>query len=218
MSEAQFVSRKHISIVAAVLAFQALLSYTAGGENVPLLRPLSEFPGQVAQWKQIRESVIEQEVRDVLRADDILSRVYSRPDGIYAGFFVAYFRSQRTGQAPHSPQNCLPGSGYVPSRIGTIRVDIPGRAQPAEINRYVVAKGDEKSVVLYWYQSRDRMVAGEFSAKFWLVADSIRYRRSDTALVRIVVPVGPAGEEAATEAALDLVRSSSPNLREFLPS
>ena len=66
---------------------------------------------------------------------------------------------------------------------------MPGRSEPIRSNRYVVAHGDEKSVVLYWYQSHNRVIASELAAKFWLVADSIKYHRSDSSLVRVVVPV-----------------------------
>ena len=54
------------------------------------------------------------------------------------------------------------------------------------VNRYVVEHGEDKSVTLYWYHSHNRVIASEFSAKFWAVADSIRYHRSDTALVRVM--------------------------------
>ncbi|HWQ56505.1 MAG TPA: EpsI family protein, partial [Bryobacteraceae bacterium] len=66
---------------------------------------------------------------------------------------------------------------------------VPGHGN-IQINRYMVSRGEERSLVLYWYQSRGRTIANEYSAKFWLVADSIRYHRSDTALIRVVVPVG----------------------------
>jgi EpsI family protein len=215
-----FLKSRPSRVLTLVLAVQAILFYTLSrGEAVSLALPLSGFPSQVGGWTLATEGVIEKEIRDVLRADDILNRVYTDADGRQsASLFVAYFKTQRTGQTPHSPQNCLPGSGWTPSRIGFIRIDLPDRPQPIEINRYIVAKGESKSLVLYWYQSRDRVIAREFSAKFWLVADSIRYRRSDTALVRVVVPVSSAGEEAATEAAVGLVRSFFPVLRQYLPS
>jgi hypothetical protein len=43
------------------------------------------------------------------------------------------------------------------------------------------------------------VVASEYWAKIFLVLDSIRYNRSDTALVRVVVPL-PSGYEAEAEA------------------
>ena len=84
---------------------------------------------------------------------------------------------------------------------------VPGRAEPIAINRYLTARGDEKSVTLYWYQSHDRIIAGEFTAKFWLIADSIRYHRSDTSLVKIVVPVRDGDADAATKTAIEFVKA-----------
>jgi hypothetical protein len=40
-------------------------------------------------------------------------------------------------------------------------VALPGRTEPIEVNRYIIQRGDTKSLVLYWYQSRDRAVASE---------------------------------------------------------
>ena len=137
----------------------------------------------------MREGVIEQEEKDVLRADDYLTRQYAASPGKSPSLFVAYFQSQRAGQTPHSPKNCLPGSGWTWSVSDTIRVDIAGRGQPIEINRYIVSKGDDHAVVLYWYQSRDRVVASEYRAAAFTAWDALRYNRTDTELVRVVAPV-----------------------------
>jgi EpsI family protein len=158
-------------------------------EVLPPSKPLSALPTIVGEWRMLREGVIEQDEKDVLRADDYLTRNYAAPSGEIASLFVAYFRSQRAGQTPHSPKNCLPGSGWTWSVSGTIRVNIRGRAQPIEINRYVVSKGDEHAEVLYWYQSRDRVVASEYRAAAFTAWDALRYNRTDTELVRVVTPV-----------------------------
>ena len=50
---------------------------------------------------------------DVLRADDTLNRIY-RLRAASSYLFIAYFKTQRYGQSPHSPKNCLPGSGWEP--------------------------------------------------------------------------------------------------------
>jgi EpsI family protein len=205
---------------------------------VPLSRPLAEFPtdilGQRADWRMVREGVIEQEDKDVLRADDYLTREYAASGGgsvsgdpvsggsvsggrVSGGpvsrggsvnLFVAYFRSQRTGQTPHSPKNCLPGSGWAWSVADIVRIDIAGR-QPIDINRYIVSKGERHAVVLYWYQSRDRVVASEYRAAIFTAWDALRYNRSDTELVRVVAPV--------TEAGVEFIRAAFSDLRRFLP-
>jgi EpsI family protein len=158
-------------------------------ETIPQSRSLSELPRSIGEWRMLREGVIEQDEKDVLRADDYLTREYAASGGKEASLFVAFFRSQRAGQTPHSPKNCLPGSGWTWSVADTIRVNIPGRAQPIEINRYIVAKGREHAVVLYWYQSRDRVVASEYRAAAFTAWDALRYNRTDTELVRVVTPI-----------------------------
>ena len=164
-------------------------------EWTPASRPLSEFPTVVGAWRMVREGAMDPDERQVLRADDYLVRRYDAPGGQSANLFVAYFKSQRAGQTPHSPKNCLPGSGWTWSMADSIRVAIAGRAQRIEINRYVVSKGDEHAVVLYWYQSHGRVVASEYKAAAFTAWDALRYNRSDTELVRVVAPVTESGVE-----------------------
>jgi len=71
--------------------------------------------------------------------------------------------------------------------------------------------------VLYWYQSRNRIIAGEFAAKFWLIADSIKYHRSDSSLVKVVVPVRNDNADAATKTAIEFVQSVFPAIARQLP-
>ena len=182
-------------------------------ERIPQSRPLSGLPTSIGEWRMLREGVIEPEEKEVLRADDYLTRQYAASPGKSASLFVAYFQSQRAGQTPHSPKNCLPGSGWTWSVADTIYVDIAGRAQPSdviryiEINRYIVSKGDEHAVVLYWYQSRDYVVASEYQAAIFTAWDALRYNRTDTELVRVVAPV--------TENGIDFIQASFAELRRY---
>ena len=181
-------------------------------------RPLADFPLSAGSWNTVEVAEIEDAVLRVLRADDTLSRMYTSPSSpVPAGLFVAFFKSQKTGAAPHSPKNCLPGSGWAPLSAGKTAIPIPGRAEPITVNRFVVARGTERTLVLYWYQTPRRVVASEYLAKIWLVLDSLRYRRSDTSMVRIVVPIPEGGEAEAEKAADDFVRSVFPELTAYLP-
>ncbi len=210
---------RYVQVLTLVLALQALLFYTAShGENVPLARSLQFFPAQVGTWTLAQTGIVEPETLAVLKADDTLTRWYVNPSGGGANLFVAFFKTQRTGQSPHSPKNCLPGSGWSPSSTGFVDVSIPARNETIRINKYIVSKGDQKSLVLYWYQSQNRVIADEFSAKIYLVADSIRHHRSDTALVRIVVPVTGDHEQQAAEQGEAFVQAVYPQLRAYLPS
>jgi EpsI family protein len=98
-----------------------------------------------------------------------------------------------------------------------VDIDV-SRAEPIRVNRYVIAHGENRSLVFYWYQSRDRVVADEFEAKFWVMVDAMRLNRTDTALVRIVVPIIDKDEAAAERAATDFVKSMYGTLLEYLPA
>ncbi len=196
-------------ILSALLVVQGAAYYGLAQrpETTPPSEHLSDFPAALGDWRMVREGVIEQDERDVLGADDYLTRQYATSAGKSANLFVAYFQSQRAGQTPHSPKNCLPGAGWTWSVADTIRVDIAGRARPIEINRYIVSKGVERAVVLYWYQSRDRVVASEYRAAAFTAWDALRYNRTDTELVRVVVPV--------TQSGVDFIQAAFTKLRRY---
>jgi EpsI family protein len=215
-----FLENKYAGILTVVLLLQGTAFYATAfrEEKVPPVAPLSAFPAQVGGWRMDQDVKIEQEILDILKADDTLNRSYVNPAANAAAFlFIAYFKTQRFGQAPHSPKNCLPGSGWEPIESYPISITVPGRSEPIRSNRYLVAHGDEKSIVLYWYQSHNHIIASEFSAKFWLVADSIQYRRSDSSLVKIVVPVRNGDTDAATRDAVEFVQAMFPDLTKQLP-
>ena len=216
-----FLDNRYARVLTAVLLLQATAFYAVASrsERVPLVSPLALFPPTLGGWVMARDVPIEKEIQDVLRADDTLNRVYLNPSRTgYAFLFIAYFKTQRYGQTPHSPKNCLPGSGWEPVETGRQTIGVPGWTAPIVTNRYVVEHGDEKGVVLYWYQTHGRVIASEYWAKFWLVVDSIRYRRSDTALVKIVVPVRNNNVDAATAMGVQFVQALFPSLLKQLPS
>ena len=216
-----FLTNKYARVLTVLLLLQGAVFYATAmrKENVPVIRPLSLFPADLGGWHMRQDVQIEPEVLEVLKADDTLNRVYENQARTAGAFlFIAYFRTQRYGQAPHSPKNCLPGSGWEPVDTSHIDIKVEGRGEPIAVNRYLVAHGDEKSVVLYWYQSHNRIIAGEFSAKFWLIADSIRYHRSDSALVKIVVPVRNGDADGATRTAVEFAQAIFPSLSGQLPS
>lgn len=216
-----FLRSKPAIILTVLLLTQAVLLFSfTTKEAVPATRPLVDLPSVMGDWNKLQDGVIDKETLDVLQSDDIINREFvNATNGQHAVLFVAMFRSQRNGKAPHSPKNCLPGSGWIQESTATIHVPVPGFATPVEANRYLVAKGDSKAVVIYWYQSRERSVASEYWAKFYVIEDAIRYNRTDTSIIKVTTFVTPGPDGVAKAEALgeNLVRASYPSLREFLP-
>ena len=205
-------------LAAMFLVLQGVLvRWAAGGESPPAPPVLAHFPSQLGGWGAVREDPIGADVARELRADQLLSRSYAQAaGGARASLFVAWFQSQRAGASqPHSPKVCLPAAGWIPAVTGEIT--LPTEAGEITVNRYIVVNREQRNVVLYWYQAPRRVTTGEWQAKFWSVADALRDRRTDTALVRVVVASQLNGDEAATAAAASFVQSLYPMLRETLP-
>jgi len=179
---------------------------------------LSSFPMAIGPWSG-RELPIEERVQDVLKASDLLNRVYIDPAaGNWIGMFVAYYDSQRRGGAIHSPKNCLPGAGWNIVEGSIVPVTLAGRPEPAAVNQVMIQNGLNRQLVLYWYQSQGRIVASEYTAKICLLWDAATKNRTDGAIVRIVVPVVEGNEEAALQQAKDFLGRAYPELQELIPS
>jgi EpsI family protein len=215
-----FWRSKSVRIMSLVLVAQASLFYGfSRAEKVPFHKSLAAFSLGNPNWSLVQELQIDKESLEVLKADDLISRAYvNKNTGRVATLFVAYFATQRTGKAPHSPKNCLPGAGWVQTKSGTVSIPVPGQAQPILVNQYLIARGENESVVLYWYQSHNRIIASEYMAKIYTVTDSIRYDRSDTSLVRVVVPVMNSDRQQAIDTAISFVQALFEPLKDYLPA
>ena len=206
-------------LAAILLAGTALfLQARAGSEVFPTRHVLTAFPEELGPWSGT-DIEISQEIRDILGNGEFLQRVYQIPSNNLppVDLFMAYFPSQRAGDTIHSPKHCLPGAGWLPIESGRVAISPPGHA-PFIVNRYIVGKGEDRQLVLYWYWAHDRAVASEYWAKFYLVADSIRMNRSDGALVRVNTLMLP-GEttEHAQQRLMSMVDPLVPLLDQYVP-
>jgi len=203
-------------VAAALLTGTAVLLYARNSsEIIPARQPLASFPHTLGDWSSTDEP-LSQDVLSVLGPGDFLLRDYQTPR-FDVGLFIAYFPSQRAGDAIHSPKNCLPGAGWTPVSADRITVNVPGHV-PFPANRYLIAKGEERQLVLYWFLAHDRIVASEYAAKFYLVTDSIRERRSDGSMIRVTTAVAP-GEtpEAAQQRLLAFAGQVVPVISSYVP-
>jgi EpsI family protein len=206
------------ALVPLFLAAQILVIHAmASGEHPPPLPAQERFPLTFGPWKLFRVDPMDADVAAELRADRLVSRTYSEPPAqTFASLLVAWFQTQQgAGRQPHSPKVCLPSGGWTPRIVDEVTVDTA--AGPITVNRYVVDKDTQSAVVFYWYQTPRRVIAGEWAAKFWLMADSLRDKRTDTALVRVTTWPTRGGDQAATAVATEFARNLYPKLREYLP-
>ena len=187
------------------------------GEAQVQRKELKDFPREIGSWQQLGDDQkFDAATMSVLRASDYLMRDYRGVGGIGGNLYVGYYASQRDGATYHSPLNCLPGSGWVMSNPAQITITPEGQA-PFAANRYIIQNGSNKQLLVYWYQGRGRTTPSEYWGKIYTVIDSVRLRRSDGAMVRVIVPVG-VSETTALEAAASLSASAAKALPEFIPN
>ena len=175
--------------------------------------PLREFTSDIGS-SHSEERPFEKEVVRAIGADDYINRIYvgsSLPIELYVG----YYKDQRTGDRIHSPKNCLPGSGWEPVHSNRIQIGVVNGI-PVVVNGVVVAQGEKRDMVLYWYQSHGRIIASEYWAKFWLVTDALNNKSADGAIVRIWTTAAD-GEASSEARAVEFARQVYPQVAKFLP-
>lgn len=212
-----------IFIVALVLALGAgVLKGISRPEQPPTRAPLRELAFQIGGWKGQDQADFDAKTLAVLGVDDYITRLYVAADHHPVSLYIGYYQSQRTGSTIHSPMNCLPGSGWQPLETSTEQLVVEGasgRPNPITINRYLVQKGLQRHVVLFWYQMHGRVIASEYTNKFFLIHDAVQLNRTDGALVRVIVPIAESeGVQATDDAARAFVRAVFPRLSAHLPT
>ena len=216
MKSTQSSSRFWLLLIALLLGGLVINVWERTGEARVSRRELKEFPTQLGSWKQMGGDVsFDDETEKVLRADDYISRNF-QVDGHFASLYIGYYITQKNGATYHSPLNCLPGSGWTMS--DGARVMIPTSGKTAfEANRYVIQNANERALLIYWYQGRGRAVASEYLGKIYTVIDSFRRRRSDGAMVRIMVPLGNSIGQAQA-VGVDFAAQAAAQLPAFVPN
>ncbi len=214
-------------LVVLLMTFTALVLHVRGDvDRVPPSRPLSELPTTIGNRTSV-DIPIDAETLEILGKGDFLNRLYTWQQGIpvsrpsdYAGIglYMAYFATQRSGQSIHSPQNCLPGAGWT-FQDSSITSFTDSTGKEYRVGEYLITNGTTTEEALYWYQLHGESIASDYKAKFYTLADSIRYGRTDEALIRIMTPV-PAGEDRAQARSrvIDFAKQIAPLLPTYVPN
>ncbi len=186
------------------------------GEIEVSRKPLSEMNANLGEWRQKGSEIrFEAATESVLRTTDYTMREYVARDGRLANLYVGYYASQRTGATYHSPQNCLPGAGWVMTQPELVEIKrASGKSFTA--NKFIIENGVYNEVLIYWYQGRGRAAASEYTDKINTVWDSVTRRRSDGAMVRVMTSVS-GDEQKATDAAITLAAATADKLSDFVP-
>jgi EpsI family protein len=219
-----------VTKLAVALAFLALNFYTyhflATEAVIPQRRHFSAFPHEFGDWSCKEPMAMGKEIEANLGVTDYLLCDFERKDpaglvGIYLGYHERQVREEGGGSAEnsiHPPAHCLPGSGWDLIRVETVMLDLPGLPQsPARVKRLLIAKGEARQLVYYWYQQQGRVIAEDWQKIVWVGLDRALHSRTDGALVRFTIPIERDGEAKAEAEFRDLAPQIVAHFSGFLP-
>lgn len=213
--------------LAVAFAFLAVNFYSyhfiARDAVIPPRATFDQFPLELAEWACAEHEKLSERVVGNLGVTDYLVCSYwkERPRqmvGVYVGYHQSQVREGGGGKVNviHPPAHCLPGSGWDLIDAGTAELDMPGLPErPAAVNRLVIAKGDSRQLVYYWYQSRGRVIQAGWKKIIYVGWDRATRGRTDGSLVRFTAPI-PRRENAEEEAEKAL-RALVPRVVALLP-
>ena len=168
----------------------------------PLLEPLDTIPWNIAGFSGSSNPPLRDAVMRRLLADAYLSRTYSKGQ-LQADLFIAFYARQRAGESMHSPKHCLPGSGWEIWDYGSAQIPVDGGA--VKINKYSIAHEGDRRLVLYWYQSKGRIIASEYLGKILLARDAFLLNSTAGSIVRVTVPDRSGALKEARQFATEVV-------------
>jgi EpsI family protein len=188
-----------VLLLGSTFAVSRLMAYRTPGF---LAKPLNTLELQIGDFKGRDNPPLSDEILTQLHPTSYLVRTYTKPY-LAADLFVAFYAQQRAGESMHSPKHCLPGAGWEIWDYGSL--EIPVKGHPVKINKYSISREGTRMVVLYWYQSKGRIIASEYMGKILLARDALLQNSTAAAIVRIVVPDKPGVLNDATSMAEELI-------------
>ncbi len=180
---------------------------------VPLKKAFADFPLKWKAWEG-REFHFDNVILDKLRVSEYIMREYRKGNGKVT-LYIGYYDTQKEGAQIHSPKHCLPGGGWFKLFEEEKRLS-GNQFNNVKFVSAIYKKGNEQEIFTYWYKMKNLYITNEYLLKFYMIINSLRYRRNDAAFIRFSAPVVTDTEEAALlieEAMKDFL----PLLNDYLP-
>jgi EpsI family protein len=205
-------------ITISVLILAIIINYFPSSPEPVLTRlSLKEFPSEIGDWVLVREQRIDDHTMAVLQVDDYIMRTYSNSKYQTVSLYIGYFKTQKEGKNNHSPRQCLPGAGWYALETAPVMLRVTDH-DPGQIpvNRYLMLKGNDTELFLFWYHGRGRQIASEYLTKVYLIWDKLTKNRTDGALIRINSSAS-SGPGEALQSQAEFIRSFYPILSKYIP-
>jgi exosortase D (VPLPA-CTERM-specific) len=216
----QSLSRAPLVSCSVLMCAVGLAGYfvSARHEIFPERNLFAGFPTGLGEWHG-KPSALDASTEQFLGLTDYILSDYAKADGRAVNLYVAYYASQRNGLSPHSPSVCIPGNGWQITNLERTSFASSDAKVSLPLNRVVIARGENKQIVYYWFDERGMKIANEYVSKLYLLRDAMFENRTDGALVRLTTPVYPGEKEIDADMRLQaFMKIVVPSLAGYLPS
>ena len=198
-----------------------------------LASQLISFPAELGPWRCAGREKMSEKSERILGVTDYLLCTFWRDEprdgaGVYIGYHQSQVRQEGGGGQEtviHPPEHCLPGSGWNIIDASVVKADTPGLpprtgvlGTQREAKRLVIAKGEARQLVYFWYQSLGRVYAQNTQVALTRMWDRATASRTDGALVRFTIPIDHGNVERAEAAFRDLSGRIAPLLPAYVPN
>lgn len=211
--------KQHMAVSAMLVVIAASSVFLTSRADIhPPRKEFASFPMTFSEWQGKRE-FLEKMYLDILRLDDYLLADYTRSNGYPVNLYVAYYASQKMGEAAHSPRTCIPGGGWQIKSMTPHTIEGAARdGGPLAVNRLVIQKGEGKQLVYYWFQQRGRVITNEYAVKWYLLKDTVTRSRTDGSLVRLTTILKPGEDISEGDRRLaSFAKLAIPELHAYIP-
>ena len=216
--------------LAVALAVLGLNFYTyhhfAMDRVLPDRELFESFPNQLGDWVCADREFMSSKIIDNLGVTDYFICTFQHPEpsqvvNVYIGYHASQVREDGGGgdtTAIHPPAHCLPGSGWDIIDSQSVELDMPGLPEsPAAVKRLVVARGNDRHLTYYWYQSRGRVISRDWEKILFVGFDRATRGRTDGSLVRFTVPILREDEESAEQSFRELAPLILARMSAYVP-
>jgi EpsI family protein len=199
---------------------------------IPERETFDHFPLELDDWACDAAQPMDEKVLHILGATDYLICNFADVDraqviNVYVGYHATQVRDgsgRFDVNAIHPPEHCLPGAGWDIVDARVVRLDLPGLPQGhglgavgPEAKRFVIARGDARQLVYFWYQTQGRVIARNTDVLFYRFWGRATQGRTDGSLVRLTVPIRNGNVAAAEASVRDFARRFVPHLQGYIP-
>ena len=187
------MDRKKFFLIAVVIIVTAIISWVVKYRQPTLgdSADWSTFPLDNGEWVGETDAV-SQGVINLLQPSGIFNANYFDSDGIQVNLFLGNWSDARGG--PHSPLNCVPGSGWLVEESFNHSVQHGKREIPAR--RLQLQYKQNSYLMDFWYITPYGETSNDYQLKLYEMLTSLTLQPRHLTFVRFVARDSEAGRAA----------------------